>query len=262
MPVDEVQESNAQWVDWAKRRAASTPGSDVRELPGITVAWCGGDLRLTNSVFLSRPIENARDLEARVRTLSEFLADKSGMPNFVACQNWIPAPLRGEADDLLAIRGLRAKARSKGMTAEGLLAAAADLPPLTYRPIGDDETQLLAADINSAAHGFSLAAGRAVMVRGGRWGEDFWGYLAYSDGEPVATCAVLLLNGCLHVLRLATMPGLQRRGFGEAVMRRALATAENATGLTRSTLHSTAAGDALYRRLGYRAVADFVCYSR
>src|ERR1035438_7295648 len=100
------------------------------------------------------------------------------------------------------------------------------------------------------------------MGRERDWTADMWGFVGYLDGASVATCMALLLNGRIHVLRLATLPGMQRRRLGEAVMRHAVDAASEATGLTRTTLHATEAGDALYRRMGYRAVAEFAGYGR
>ncbi len=45
--------------------------------------------------------------------------------------------------------------------------------------------------------------------------------------------------------------GQQRRGYGEAVTRKALYEGVRATGLTRATLHATAAGAPVYPRIGF-----------
>jgi GNAT superfamily N-acetyltransferase len=262
MSAEEILESNRQWIDWAKRRAEALPGSEIRELPGLTVAWGGGPVWLTNSVFLSRPVENAADFEERTDSLADFLGTKPDPPFLVICLDWIEPALRDFAFAALAAHGFRAGSRSTGMRCDELPAPELPLPELSYHPIGDQETQNIAADINSLAHGFRVADGRAAMARSPGWGEELWGCLAYHDGGAVATCAALRLNGCLHILRLATLPGMQRRRFGEAALRRALEMASQATGLTRTTLHSTAAGDVLYRRLGYRAVAQFLTFRR
>jgi hypothetical protein len=55
MAIDEIHESNAQWVDRARRRASALPGADLRQLPGLTIAWGGGAVWLCNSAFLSGP---------------------------------------------------------------------------------------------------------------------------------------------------------------------------------------------------------------
>jgi ribosomal protein S18 acetylase RimI-like enzyme len=262
MAIDEIHESNAQWVDWARRRASALPAADLCELPGLTVAWGGGGVWLCNSVFLSGPVESLADFDARLRTLLTFLETKPDPPFFVVCQNWIPATWRSPIHERLVAAGFRATGRSAGMAADRLRDPPAAPPQLTYRPVAGIETQYVAADINSAAHGFSIESGRAAMARSGGWGDDFLGFVGYSEGVAAATCSALLLNGAIHVLRLATQPGMQRRGFGEAVLRRAVDAVSQVTGVRRTTLHSTEAGNSLYLRLGYREVAEFRGYTR
>lgn len=262
MERDEISASNRQWVDWAKRRAAGCSGAEIRELPGLTVAWSGGEVRLRNSIFLSRPVESASDFGERMDALAEFLRERTDPPFLVVCVDWVPVELRARAEEMLRAIGLPRQVRSVGMAAERLLPAGAEMPSLEYRRIADEETRRAAADINSAAWGFSLEAGRAAMGRESDWTDDMWGFVGYWNGVPVATCMTLALNGRIHVLRLATLPTMQRRRLGEAVMRRAVEAASAATGLTRTTLHATEAGDSLYRRMGYRAVAEFAGYGR
>jgi ribosomal protein S18 acetylase RimI-like enzyme len=67
------------------------------------------------------------------------------------------------------------------------------------------------------------------------------------------------------VYNVATLPGHQRRGYGEAVMRYALADARRASGMAhgeqRVILQSTPAGLKLYERMGFRTVARVSVYS-
>lgn len=71
------------------------------------------------------------------------------------------------------------------------------------------------------------------------------------DGTPVACAATVGTQGRLFVVLVATDPGQQRRDYGEAVTRKALYEGAHATGLTRATLHATAAGAPVYPRIGF-----------
>ena len=53
---------------------------------------------------------------------------------------------------------------------------------------------------------------------------------------------------------MATLPGHQRQGYGEAVMRYALEQARAEHGLSRTILQSTPQGLQIYLRMGYRTV--------
>jgi ribosomal protein S18 acetylase RimI-like enzyme len=60
------------------------------------------------------------------------------------------------------------------------------------------------------------------------------------------------------VYSVATLPGFRRRGYGESLLRAAVA----ANSATRKpiVLQSTEAGYALYRRMGFRDVTKFTVY--
>ncbi|MEI9973653.1 MAG: GNAT family N-acetyltransferase [Ignavibacteriota bacterium] len=84
--------------------------------------------------------------------------------------------------------------------------------------------------------------------------DRFAAYVAYVDEAPVSTAAIVIGGGAIGVYNVATMPDRQRRGYGEAVMRYALAEAQREHGIERSTLQSTPAGLRLYQRMGYRTI--------
>jgi ribosomal protein S18 acetylase RimI-like enzyme len=65
----------------------------------------------------------------------------------------------------------------------------------------------------------------------------------------------------MGVYNVATIPGQQRRGYGEAVMRYALAETRREHGLERSILQSTPAGYRLYERMGYRQITRVSVYA-
>ena len=83
----------------------------------------------------------------------------------------------------------------------------------------------------------------------------------YHDGEPVSTAAIVVGGGAIGVYNVATLPGSQRRGFGEAVMRHALAEARKRHVTERLILQSTPAGLRLYERMGFRTVTRVAVYS-
>jgi GNAT superfamily N-acetyltransferase len=93
------------------------------------------------------------------------------------------------------------------------------------------------------------------------WKSGFKGYVGYAAGEPVSTAGIVVAAGAVGVYNLATVPGQQKRGFGEAVMRHALALAREQHGAKPSILQSTAQGFELYRRMGYSVVTNVAVYT-
>ena len=77
----------------------------------------------------------------------------------------------------------------------------------------------------------------------------------------MSTAAVVAGGGAVGVYNVATLPGRQRCGYGEAVMRHALAEARREHGLERVILQSTPAGLRLYERMGFRTVTRVSVYS-
>jgi len=90
------------------------------------------------------------------------------------------------------------------------------------------------------------------------WHEHAYGFVAYEGGKPVSTATVIINQGCLFLFLVATMPEARCKGYGEAVVRHALQTAYEATGIGRTVLHATDAGYPLYLRLGYLPTVKFM----
>ena len=77
----------------------------------------------------------------------------------------------------------------------------------------------------------------------------------------MATATTIVQPECLYLALVATAPDVQGKGYGQMVLAHSLRKAHQATGLTRTILHSTQAGWPLYDRLGYRSVARLTCYA-
>ena len=91
--------------------------------------------------------------------------------------------------------------------------------------------------------------------------ESFASYVAYVNGEPVSTAAIVTGAGVIGVYNVATLPANQRRGYGEAVMRHAVIQAQRQTPDSPVILQSTAAGLKLYERMGFRTVTKVSVYA-
>jgi GNAT superfamily N-acetyltransferase len=113
-------------------------------------------------------------------------------------------------------------------------------------------------DVNSHAYGMPLELGQA-SIRPGLF-TNAWCAVGHIDDEPVSVAVTFRVGECLYVAWVATMPARQGRGYAEAVMRRTLADAGAATGLSRTVLHASAAGQPLYAMMGYEPVTAVTFY--
>ena len=91
--------------------------------------------------------------------------------------------------------------------------------------------------------------------------EEFVSWVGYLDGEPVSTASTVTAAGAIGVYNVATLPGYQRRGYGEAILRHAVEQARLQHGISRTALQATTQGLNLYERLGYRTVTRVAVYS-
>jgi GNAT superfamily N-acetyltransferase len=258
--VAAIAESNASFIDSWKKIYPKLPRGEYRELPGLIVVWADSVLPFCNAILLSHPVENLADMQARIDTLRQFLAAKSKPPMFLVCQDWLPPDVRLFADALIAGVGLHPAIPLIGMAADYLLPPARPLPRLDCRRVSEEDTRNLISDINSSAYSFAMEYGREVFTLPEAWEGHSYGYVGYSEGRPLTTAASTLLETSLYVGFVATVPGHQRQGYAEVVMRHTLSEAAKSTGVTRSVLHATAEGHHLYLRMGYRITAKFMGY--
>jgi ribosomal protein S18 acetylase RimI-like enzyme len=84
-------------------------------------------------------------------------------------------------------------------------------------------------------------------------------YLAFWEGEAVATASLFCGAGVAGIYNVATLPESRRRGIGRAVTLFALHHART-KGLREAILQSSAAGAGVYKSLGFRERCRFEQY--
>ncbi len=84
--------------------------------------------------------------------------------------------------------------------------------------------------------------------------------LGYENGRAVSTASAIVTEEYLYLALVATRPDARNKGYAEAVVRHALQTAHEATGLKRTILHATGAGFPVYKRVGYHPTARLMTY--
>jgi ribosomal protein S18 acetylase RimI-like enzyme len=108
------------------------------------------------------------------------------------------------------------------------------------------------ARLNARAYGLSEEDAIAAF-RGSRlWRQEVFAYVAYEGLDPVACAGACQVDGRLFLVLVATEAAHRRRGFGEAVTRKALTEASRATGIKRVCLQATADGKPVYEKIGLR----------
>jgi ribosomal protein S18 acetylase RimI-like enzyme len=241
--------------------AAPRPTGVVREAPGVSIASAGVTFQMFNAAFLSEPVEGERELDRRIATASVHFAARQQAWSYWVCEGWLDKKARRSVAAAFKRHGLHLATVLPGMLADKLANPVRPLPHLDVRPVGDRKTWTHFCQIGALCFNVPLAWFQEVFDDGRVWENGFNGYVGYAAGEPVSTAGIVIAAGAAGVYNVATVPGQQKRGFGEAVMRHALALAREQHGALPSVLQSTAQGFELYRRMGYSVVTNVAVYT-
>lgn len=258
--TDEHAESNQQFVGMWSEFARRFPGSRVEPLPGMQVAISGTPMAFINIIAFTTPVQGPDDLVERCQR-ARRIGNESGVPWLLAtCDERMGDPEL--AKEILAEAGFSSVLPTVGMVTDSIQPSNVPLPEgIDFRRVADDETRRAFADLNTACYGIDQEVGRQGPGRECFWDESFHGYVAYVKGEPVASTLTTPLQGRLYVSWAATHPAHRRKGYADAVMRKSLQSAREATGLERTVLHATPAGLPMYEAMGYRPVLGFTWYA-
>ncbi|MEV5315036.1 MULTISPECIES: GNAT family N-acetyltransferase [unclassified Streptomyces] len=250
--ADSVESMEQLATVWRAMVLDRDADADVRDLPGIAVRWADCRFAFWNCVTLTEVGADAALVERRLGEAAEIMRAKRH-PGFL----WVFEDLLGtEARAALPAAAERAGLAyafpGTGMAGDLLPLPEPAHPDLTFVRVRTDEQLRAYADLNSRAYGFPLEDGRDGLAGSALWKEEVHAYLGMRGDVPVTCAATVAADGRLFVVLVATDPRWERRGYGEAVTRKALYEGARATGLTRATLHATAAGAPVYPRIGFR----------
>jgi ribosomal protein S18 acetylase RimI-like enzyme len=233
---------------------------EVRELRGVSIASAGVTFQMFNAAFLAGPVASDAELDQRILLAALYFQKRGQEWAYWVCDDWIEPRVRGRSRRLFAKHGLHHSVDLPGMVAEKLLPPRRPLPGLKVRRVCDRATQEEFCAVGSVCFNVPLSWFREVFESNAVW-ERFAGYVAYVGSEPVSTAAIVIDGSVAGVYNVATIPGYQRLGYGEAIMRHALDEVQREHGVQRTVLQSTRAGLPLYLRMGYRAVTNVAVYS-
>ncbi|MGN9840083.1 GNAT family N-acetyltransferase [Nonomuraea sp. H19] len=258
---DSIESMEQLAVVWRAMVLDRDSNADVRDLPGIAVRWADCRFAFWNCITLTDVGADAMLVEQRLSQAADIMRSKKH-PGFL----WIFEDLLdGEARAALGAAaeqaGLEHAFPGTGMAADLLPIPEPVHPDLTFVRVTTDEQLRAYADLNSRAYGFPLEDGRDGLAASTLWKNRVYAYLGMRDDVPVTCAGTVEATGRLFVVLVATDPQWQRRGYGEAVTRKAVYEGARATGLTRATLHATVAGAFVYPRIGFKPNSPMQFYS-
>ncbi len=242
--------------------AAGRPQGDVLELPGITVASLGAAFQMFNAAFLNGPVAGQPELDCRLDLARRHFRARNLPWALWICEDWLDRSARRNLSQTCTRFGLRLSSEMPGMIAERLLPQKRPLPEIEIRRVDslsvlDDFRAIGSVCFHVPLPWFSEVFDATLPVER----SSFACWVAYRDGQPIATAASVASDGVVGLYNIATAPGERGRGYAEALTRQAADAALAATGPVPLVLQSTSLGFHLYERLGFRTVTGISVYN-
>ena len=255
--MDAVDLSIRQFAGAWRVLCSAAPEYAAESAPGAEYVFSGAPIPFFNAAILTGRNLSAQALEADGRAACAWAAER-GVPWLLVATEEALEP-GTDADRVMDACGCARLMSLTGMIADDVPAAAQTPDGLVLSVPADAASCLAMLDINAAAYGMPLDAGKSIWGTAAFW-KDHHPALGVAGGEPVSCSAVMMVEGYRYVALVATAPGRQRRGYADAVMRHALAVCRERCGEAPTFLHATDAGRPVYERMGYRAVSTHPVY--
>jgi GNAT superfamily N-acetyltransferase len=241
--------------------ASARDRGDVREMDGLSIASLGATFQMFNAAFLNSYVQDEADLERRIAIASVNFAERRISWAFWMCDSFLERRLQRKAEKICSRMGLTLSSELPAMAAESLVPTWRHLPKIEIRPVHDADSRRAFCEIGAVCFHVPLTWFEEVFDERMTQRQEFVAWLAFSEGEPVATAATVLAANAIGVYNVGTLPGHRGRGIGEAVVRYAIDRAREESGICRTVLQSTSFGYDLYRKMGYRTVGQVLVFT-
>jgi ribosomal protein S18 acetylase RimI-like enzyme len=253
LPVDENLRASFRIL------ASGSPRGEVREYPGVLIAHAGVTFQMFNAAFLSSPADDEAALTRRVSLASVHFRARGSSWAYWMCHGWMADAARRRLRAVMQRQGMRCVSEMPGMVADDLVPPASTLPRLDIQRVEGERLRRAFCDIGSVCFNVPAAWFGEIFDNDRIW-RDFIGYVGFLNGDPVTTAATVISDDVIGLYNVGTIPGRQRQGYGEAIVRHALDQARRESGIGRMVLQSTAQGLRLYRRMGFHTVTTVEVY--
>jgi len=241
--------------------ASARERADVCEVGGVTIASLGATFQMFNAAFLNSYVTGESDLEQRIAMAAVHFAQRRIQWAFWMCDSFLDRRLQRKAERIFSRMGLSLSSELPAMAAETLVTPWRRLPKIEIRPVLDLDSRRAFCEIGAVCFHVPLLWFQEVFDERMPERPDFVAWLAFSNGEPVATAATVLAADVIGVYNVGTLPGHRGRGIAEAIVRYAIDQAKKQSGIDRTVLQSTSFGYDLYRKMGYRTVGQVLVYT-
>jgi hypothetical protein len=227
-------------------------GGQVSTDDGVCRMWADSTFAFWNTVTLTGVDVSADALSDQLSRAASFMRSRSQAGYLWLFEDLLSPHARQDLVRRATEAGLELAFSGRGMAGE-LSIPEPYHPALEFRRVEDDDALAAYGEINALAYGMGSEAGRNALSDSKLWRRDAYAYIGYRDGRPVTCAATIGGHDSIFLALVATVPGEMRRGYGQAVTRKAIHEGIKQTGHRRVVLHATAAGQPVYERIGCRA---------
>jgi len=237
------------FADAWKLMTGRLPAPQFKEADGLVSCFCDVPSFFFNVWIPTAPAATPEAFDNLLTAGAARARSAAHAAGGLVREDWLPAAWR----ELAAKQGFAPAVPMTAMEAEDLAPPRRPRPAeLDIRRVVDDAGARDIALLNADAYGMPHEMFGA-MCNMALWAPNSLGFVGYVGGKPVSAAGVFPVGGTVYVAMVATAPDAQGKGYAEAVMRHAVLEGQKAMGVTRTTLHATDAGRAVYTAMGYES---------
>jgi hypothetical protein len=245
----EAMESKNQLIAvWT--RMVEDRGGRLTVDDGVCRLWANNAFGFWNTVTLTGDDITAGQLGDQLTRTATFMRSQTQSGYLWLFEDLLDAGAKAELPRLAAAAGLELSFTGHGMAGDVSVPDPGSAA-LEFRRVETEDQLIAYGMINARAYGMTDEAGEAALTGSKTWLDNAYAYIAYEQDRPVACAATVESGDALFLALVATIPDNMRRGYGEAVTRKAIHEGINATGKQHVVLHATPAGRPVYERIGY-----------
>lgn len=237
-------------------------GGIASDETGLAIRWADAGFGFYNALVATEPIVREDQLGQVLLRSVDFMNHRTQSGSLWIFGELVSPEIRPLISDLACEAGLVPSLTCWGMAGDVSLTETSNHPALRFERVTSQEHLDLYASLNARAYGVSEAGAQAAFRGSNLWRNEIFAFLAFEGSKPVACAGACVVDGRIFTIMVATEPTAQRRGYGEAVTRRALLEANQASGISRVCLQATAAGKPVYEKIGLRANSVVQLFSR
>jgi ribosomal protein S18 acetylase RimI-like enzyme len=236
----------------------ATGSGHVERFDSSVAIYSGLDYGVFNIGLLTEPVTlGAKGLEARLAECARYYRNRSPRWSFWLCEEYLDARTRRQARQIFQQANLRQISRAPAMIAKALRPSLKPPPVLECVPVHDRTTRHAFSELTTVCFDIPFNIAQSVYMPERAWNGAYQGYVGLLDRKPVSIAATVVQPGAIGIYSLGTLPEFRHRGFGETMLRAAVAQCPPGLPIV---LESTDAGYPLYRRLGFEDVGNFTVY--